>query len=97
MNKSCLASAKQVCYSGPYAGGVRGGSSEPPFRPPKYLIYTSKLYILGILPFESCPLVSLLLRINAVQTGLVAAIVCEFVHGGSAHKLFYAAAMKGPA
>ena len=30
--------------------------------------------------FESGPLVSLLLRITAVQTSLVAAIICEFVH-----------------
>ena len=31
-------------------------------------MYTSKLHILSILPFESGPLVSLLLRITAVQT-----------------------------
>ena len=47
-------------------------------------MYTSKLHIISILPFESGPLVSLLLRITAVQTGLVAATVCEFVHGGTA-------------
>ena len=37
--------------------------------------------MLGILAFESGPLVSLLLRITAVKTCLVAATVCEFVHG----------------
>ena len=63
-------------------GGVRGGSLEPPFSPPKDLYsYTSKLYILNILPFKSGTLVSLLLRITAVQTSLVAATECEFVHG----------------
>ena len=41
-------------------------------------MYTSKLYILSILPFNSGPLVSLLLRITAVQ---VAATECELVHG----------------
>ena len=33
---------------------------------------------------QGLPLVSLLLRITAVQTGLVAATVCKFVHGGPA-------------
>ena len=50
----------------------------------RFLIYTSKL---RILPFESGPLVSLLLKITAVQTSLVAATVprvCEIVHGGPA-------------
>ena len=47
-------------------------------------MYTSKLHILSILPLESGPLVSLLLRITAVQTSMVAATVCEFVHGGPA-------------
>ena len=37
-----------------------------------------------ILPFESSPQVWLLLRITAVQTGLVAVTICEFVHGGPA-------------
>ena len=65
-------------------GGIWGSSSEPPFWPPKDFMYTAKLHILSILPFESGPLVSLLLRITAVQTSLVAATVCEFVHGGPA-------------
>ena len=67
-------------------GGVRGGSSEPPLLTSKRF-YTSKLHILlSGLPFESGPLVSLLLRITAVQTNLVAArsTVCEFVHRGPA-------------
>ena len=47
--------------------------------------YTSKLHILSILPVGSGPLVSLLLRITAVQTSLhgcsYSTGVCEFVHG----------------
>ena len=67
-------------------GGSRGFERTPLFDLQMIFLYTSKLHILSILPFESGPLVSLLLRITAVQTSLVAATVCEFVHG--ARKLF---------
>ena len=59
-------------------GGFEGNRSNPPFDLQKI---ASELCMLGILPFESGPLVSLLFRITAVETSLVAAIVCEFVHG----------------
>ena len=61
-------------------GGSRG-FARTPLSPPKDFIYTSKLYILSALPFTSGPLVSLLLRITAVQTSLVAATECESIHG----------------
>ena len=53
-------------------GGFEGVRANPPFD--------------QTVPFESGPLVSLLLslRITAVQAGLVAATVCEFFHGGPA-------------
>ena len=57
-------------------GRSRGLERTPPL--------TSKRSKLSIPPFESGPLVSLLLRITAVQTSLVVATVCEFVHGGPA-------------
>ena len=46
-------------------------------------LLTSKLYILSILPFKVVHyiIVSLLLRITAVQMSVVAATECEFVHG----------------
>ena len=47
-------------------GGFEGVRANPPFDRQK----TSKLHILSILPFEGGPLVSLLLRITAVQTSL---------------------------
>ena len=59
-------------------------SLVPSFGLAKDFIYTSKVYILSILPFESDPLVPLLLRIATFQTNLAAATVCEFVHGGPA-------------
>ena len=73
----------------------KSGGALAPQPPPPYLhpcIISPLLHnplnctFKGILPFESGPLVSLLLslRITAVQTGLVAATVCEFVHGGPA-------------
>ena len=49
-----------------------------------------KLYILSILPFKSGRLVSLLLRITAVQTSLVAATECEFIHGRPARYYWHA-------
>ena len=52
-------------------GGFEGVRANPPFCAPKDFIYTSKLHILSILPFESGPLVSLLLRITTAS--LVAA------------------------
>ena len=54
-------------------------------------LYTSKLHVLSILPFESGPLVSLLLRITAVQMSLhgcsYSTGVCEFVHGRPARNM----------
>ena len=44
-------------------------------RTPLFTSDFSKLHILSILPFESGPLVSLLLKITAVQTSLVVATV----------------------
>ena len=67
-------------------GGVRGGSLLASKR-----FYIHRLAVhLSPLPFEGGPLVSLLLRITAVQTGLE---LCElFVRGRlaaeRAHKLF---------
>ena len=66
-------------------GGSRGFErTRSPFDLQKIFMYTCKLHILSILPFESGPLVSLLLIVTAVQTSLVAATVCEFIHGGPA-------------
>ena len=56
-------------------GGSRGFARTPLLELQKIFMYTSKLHILSILPLESGPLVSLLLRITAVQTSLVAATV----------------------
>ena len=62
-------------------GGSRGFERTPLLTSKS----TSKVHILSILPFESGPLVSLLLRITAVQTSLhgcsYSTGVCEFVHG----------------
>ena len=56
-------------------GGVRGGSPlEPPFWPPKDFIYTAIVHF----KCPTGPLVSLLLRITAVQASLVAVMrVCS--------------------
>ena len=66
----------------PVGRGVRGGSLELPFWPPKDFIYTcfNCIYILSALLLESGPLVvSQLLRITAVQASLVAAMrVCSW-------------------
>ena len=48
-------------------GGVRGGSLEPPFWPPKDFIDTAIVHF----KYPTGPLVSLLLRITAVQARLV--------------------------
>ena len=53
-------------------GGFEGVRANPPFDLQNILY---ELLILSILLFESGPLVSLLLRITAVQTSLVAAKV----------------------
>ena len=42
-------------------GGFEGVRANPPFDLQMILMYTSKLHIISILPFESGPLVSLLL------------------------------------
>ena len=66
-------------------GGVRGGS------------HITSLHINSILPFESGPLVSLLLRITAIQTKSGCSYVSSFTEdqrGTRARKLFYAVAMK---
>ena len=73
--------------------GRGGGGSNPPFDLKKilYAPLNFTVHFLSILPFERGPLVSLLLRITAGQTGLVAATVCEFIHEGparNARKLF---------
>ena len=61
-------------YSRPVGRGVRGGSLEPPFWPPKDFIYTAIVHF----KCPTGPLVSLLLRITAVQARLVAAMrVCS--------------------
>ena len=65
-------------------GSSMGFERTPLFGPLNDFMFTSKLHIISILSFETVPLVSLLLRITAVQTSLVAATVCEFVHGGPA-------------
>ena len=58
-----------LCCAGK-GGGSRGFERTPLLT--SNFIYTSKMYILSILPFERGPLVSLLLRITAA---LVAATV----------------------
>ena len=67
------ASVRRWCYPTmairPVGRGVRGGSLEPSYWPPK-ILYTAYL---NVLPFVSGPLASLPLRIIAVQTSLVAA------------------------
>ena len=76
LNETC------ICLAEPVGGGfewVRVGSLEPTFWPPKGFIYAAyKLYILSVLPFESGPLISLLLRVTAIQTSLVTATVCKW-------------------
>ena len=72
-----------ICVQARRQGGSRG-FERTPLLASKRFIYTSKLYILSIRPFESGPLVSLLLRITTVKTSLAAATVCQFVHGGPA-------------
>jgi len=52
----------------PVGRGIRGGTLEPPFWPPKDFIYTAQLYILSVLPFEIGPVAWMLLRITAVHT-----------------------------
>ena len=62
---------------------------------------TVLVYILSALPFEIGPLASMLLRITAVKTSLVAAnyasLFMEDQRGTLAYKLFYTASMKGRA
>ena len=66
----------------------RGGSLEPPLLASKRCCIHRKLYFLSALPFENGPLdlISLLLRITAVQTNLVAAIYV--MHERPERKLF---------
>ena len=62
-------------------GGSMGFELTPLFGPLNDFMYTSKVHIIIILPFESGPLVLLLLRITAVQTSLVAATVASSFMG----------------
>ena len=72
------------CNQARRQGEFEGVRAKPPFDLQK-MLYTPLNCILSILPFESGPLVSLLLRITAVQPSLngcsYSTGVCEFVHG----------------
>ena len=74
------------CYSDQArtrGGGVEGVRSNPPFHLHKILY---SLQLLSVLPFESGPLGSLLLRITTVQTSLVGAM--QVVAARKARKVF---------
>ena len=64
--------------------GSRGFARTHLLTSKKFYIHRLTVYFLSVLPFESGPLVSLQLRIIAVQTSLVAMQLCEFARAGTA-------------